>query len=73
MSDGSIRYQVDQDEIKRWDNWYLWRYMLEFVFYDEQLYEIGSEWFQHEIDKVAITAKLKLQPKRVPRMYQKVY
>ena len=43
--------------------------MTQLVFDDEQLYEIGSEWFIHEIESGKITAKLKLQPKRVPRIF----
>jgi len=42
----------------KWDRWYLWRHMTQFVFDDEQLYEIGSEWFQHQIESSKVTAKL---------------
>jgi len=45
-------------DFKRWDRWYVWRYMTEFVFDDEQLYEIGNEWFDHEIEKTRIRKTL---------------
>lgn len=35
--------------------------MTQLVFDDEQLYEIGSEWFTHEIESGIITAKLRVR------------
>ena len=51
----------DYEKRREWDEWYLWRYMTQFVFDDEQLYEIGSEWFIHEIESGKITAKLRVR------------
>lgn len=64
-----IDYKSQHDwysDFKHWDRWYMWRYMTEFVFDDEQLYEIGSEWFDHEIESSACRKSLRLKGTKKP-------
>jgi len=40
--------------------------MTQFVFDDEQLYEIGSEWFDHQIESSKTTKDLRLKSTKKP-------
>ena len=35
----------DFEKYKKWDSWYLWRYLLAPSMDEEEKYSIGSEWF----------------------------
>ncbi len=56
---------------KKWDDWYIWRYLLAPKMDEEEKYSIGSEWFEdwihHSKTREKMIKKSKERPKRTFR------
>ena len=50
---------IDYEEYKKWDAWFIRKYMLEWVEEPEAFYEIGSEAFDHEVQKATMQKSFK--------------
>ncbi len=46
-------------EYKKWDSWYIWRYLLEFKEDPEEIYQVGASEIRERIKRAEMIEKMK--------------
>ena len=59
-SSGKTRYYYkDEHMYKKWDSWFIWRYLLEFKEDPEEIYQVGASEIRERIKRAEMIEKMK--------------